>query len=264
MEEALEKVQRPKAIFFQAHETSTGARLPVEELTSVIKSRAKDALVVVDAISSLGAHTLSMQTMGIDCVVSGSQKGFGVGPGLSFIALSERGWQSLSERPRFYFDLSRERKGQEAGAGRTAFTPAVGLIMGLEAALLEIHKIGVEQFVDHHRRMGEAARAAVQALGLELFVEEVAYSNALTAIKVPDGMDGVRILTTAKTRYGAIISGGQDDLKGKIIRFSHLGFVSPFLLLEGLAALEFALADEGHRFVLGSGVARAMQVLHRH
>jgi aspartate aminotransferase-like enzyme len=92
-------------------------------------------------------------------------------------------------------------------------------------------------------------------------VEERAISSVLTAIKVPAGLDGSKILSTAKSRYGAIISGGQDELKGKIIRFSHLGFVSPFMLIEGLAALEFALADEGHKFSMGSGVTAAMNSL---
>jgi aspartate aminotransferase-like enzyme len=98
-------------------------------------------------------------------------------------------------------------------------------------------------------------------MGLELFVEKNAVSDALTSIRVPQNLDGTVILTTAKNRYGAIISGGQDDLKGKIIRFSHLGFVSPFMLIEGLAALEFAFADVGHQFKLGSGVSAAMQAL---
>ena len=99
------------------------------------------------------------------------------------------------------------------------------------------------------------------AIGLELFVQKNAVSNALTAIKVPQNLDGSKILATAKQRYGAIISGGQEELKGRIIRFSHLGFVSPFMLIDGLAALEFALADEGHKFDLGAGVTAAMKSL---
>lgn len=258
--EAFAKMGKPKVVFLQAHETSTGARLPVEEIVSECRKLSPQSLIVVDAISSLGAHKISMNKMGIDCVISGSQKGFGVAPGLSFIALSERAWGSLSARSRFYFDLVKERKGQDVG-GRTAFTPAIGLIQGLNAALKEISAMGVDAFVAHHARLARATRAAVKAMGLELFVEEVAYSNTLTAIKVPAGLDGTKVLATAKTKYGAIISGGQDDLKGKIIRFSHLGFVSPFHLIEGLAALEFSLADEGWKFELGSGVAAAMKSL---
>lgn len=257
--DAFRRMPRPKVVFFQAHETSTGARLPVEELIDEIKRHSKDALIVVDAISSLGAHPISMTGMGIDCLISGSQKGFGVAPGLSFIALSDRAWRGLSTRPKFYFDLAKERKSQESG--RSAYTPAISIVLGLYASLTEISKQGITAFINHHARLGAATRAAVKSWGMDLFVEEVAQSNVLTAVKVPPSLDGVQILATAKARYGAIISGGQDDLKGKIIRFSHLGFVSPFQLIEGLAALEFALADLGWSFSLGSGVASAMKVL---
>ena len=252
---------RPKAIFFQANETSTGARLPVEELCQAIRRHNKDTLIVVDAVSSLGAHTLEMDKWGIDAAVSGSQKGFGVAPGLAFVALSERAWKHRSKRGKFYFDLDRERKGQETG--RTAWTPAVSLMLSLQASLREIDRIGVSAFAAHHDRLGRATRAAFAAIGLELFVEKDAVSSALTAIRVPEGIDGSKLLADIKARYGAIVSGGQDDLKGKIIRFSHLGFVGPFNLIDGLAAVEFGLADAGWKFTLGSGVAAAMAELHR-
>ena len=259
IEEAFKACPKPKAFFVQANETSTGARFDISTIAAQVRSLSPDTLMVVDAISSLGAHSLDMDKNGLDAVTAGSQKGFGVAPGLSFVALSNRSWKSLSSRSKFYFDLEKERKGQELG--RTAWTPAVSLVQSLHASLTHITKIGVPQFAQHHERLAKACRAAVNALGLELFVEKNAVSNALTAIKVPANLDGSKILTTAKIRYGAIISGGQDELKGRIIRFSHLGFVSPFMFIEGLAALEFALADEGHKFNLGSGVTAAMQSL---
>lgn len=262
LKEALKRCPKPRAVFFQAHETSTGVRLPVEELAAAIRALSKDIMIIVDAVSSLGAHEIKMDQWSLDCVISGSQKGFGVGPGLSFVALSNRAWQDLSKRSRFYFDLEKERKGQETG--RTAYTPAINLVLGLHAALVEISQLGVDQFLAHHERLGRATRAAVAALGLELFVDTNAISNTLTAIKVPSAINGADVLTFAKARYGAIISGGQDDLKGKIIRFSHLGFVSPFQLIEGLAALEFALSDAGWEFQIGVGVSAAMIELHRH
>jgi len=249
----------PKAFFFQANETSTGARFDVAAIAAHVRKISPKTLIVVDAISSLGAHEVHMDKLGIDAVTAGSQKGFGVAPGLSFVALSERAWGQLSSRPKYYFDLDKERKGQ--AQGRTAWTPAVSLIQSLHVSLTEISKIGVSQFAEHHARLARACRSAVSAMGLELFVEKSAVSDALTAIKVPQNLDGTVILTTAKNRYGAIISGGQDDLKGKIIRFSHLGFVSPFMLIEGLAALEFSFADVGYQFKLGSGVSAAMQSL---
>jgi aspartate aminotransferase-like enzyme len=260
VESALKKGPLPKVFFMQANETSTGARFDVGVIAKVIKKHSPETLIVVDAISSLGAHAVNMDLNGIDAVTGGSQKGFGVAPGLSFVALSERAWGRLSTRSKYYFDLNKERLGQ--ASGRTAWTPAVSLMQSLQVSLQEIHRIGVESFAAHHQRMSRACRAAVKALGLELFVEDRAASDALTAIKVPAGLDGTAILVRAKTKYGAIISGGQDDLKGRIIRFSHLGFVGPFMLIEGLAALEFALADCGHKFKLGAGVSAAMDSLY--
>ena len=259
IEDAFKKCPNPRAFFFQANETSTGARLDVGSIAAQVRQKSPETLIVADAISSLGAHPVDMDKNGLDAVTAGSQKGFGVAPGLSFVALSERAWKDLSPRAKFYFDLEKERKGQESG--RTAWTPGVSLIQSLHASLSEINAIGAAAFAEHHARLATACRAAVRALNLELFVEERAVSNALTAIKVPSGLDGSKILATAKSKYGAIISGGQDELKGKIIRFSHLGFVSPFMLIEGLAALEFALADEGHKFEIGAGVTAAMRSL---
>lgn len=259
IEAGFKKLPNPKVFFMQANETSTGARFDVAAIVKFVQKKSPETLIVVDAISSLGAHKMPMDELGIDAVTAGSQKGFGVPPGLSFVAMSERAWGRLSARPKYYFDLNKEKMGQSSG--RTAWTPAISLIQSLHVSLQEISKIGVDNFVNHHARLARACRAAVKALGLELFVEDRAASDALTAIRVPQGLDGVQILTMAKTKYGAIISGGQDGLKGKIIRFSHLGFVSPFMLIEGLAALEFALADCGHRFELGTGVSAAMKSL---
>ena len=259
IESALKANPDPKVFFVQANETSTGARYDIAMVSRVLRRHAPGALLAVDAISSLGAHAADMDALGIDAVVAGSQKGFGVAPGLSFVTLSQRAWGALSDRPRFYFDLTRERKGQESG--RTAFTPAIGLIQSLHASLTEMERIGVARVIAHHQRVSRATRAAVKAMGLSLFVTPDAVSDALTAIKVPDGLDGTKVLTQAKSKYGAIISGGQDELKGRIIRFSHLGFVSPMMLIDGLASLEFALADCGYDFKIGSGVAAAMEAL---
>jgi aspartate aminotransferase-like enzyme len=259
IEKAFKAMRRPKVFFIQANETSTGARYNIHSMSQQIKALSPETLIAVDAISSLGAHPMDMDQLGLDAVVSGSQKGFGVAPGLSFVALSPRAWKLRSHRPKFYFDLERERKGQETG--RTAWTPGISLIQSLHASLKEMHAIGIPNIFKHHERLANACQEAAKALGLELFVADHARSHALTAIRVPQGIDGVRVLATAKAKYGAIISGGQDELKGKIIRFSHLGFVSPMMIIDGLACLEFALADEGYPFTLGSGVSAAMQSL---
>ncbi len=261
LKEVLTKSPFIKAVFLQAHETSTGMLLPVEEISKCVKEISPNALIIVDAVSSLGAHGLDVSGWGLDCAISGSQKGFGVAPGLAFLALSERAWLRQSEtlRPKFYFDLAKERQGQSSG--RSSYTPAISLVLGLHAALVEIDRIGFAEFVNHHVRMGQAARAAFQAMNLEFFLPEAVRSNVLTTIIVPKGIDGGAVLRHAKESYGAVISGGQDELKGKIIRFSHLGFVSQFHLLQGVIALEYSLRHFGHTFELGAGVSAAMKSL---
>jgi aspartate aminotransferase-like enzyme len=262
LEQLLSQCKQPRAFFVQANETSTGVRHPVGELAEVVRKRFPDCLIVVDAISSLGAHPLHLERDGFDCVISASQKGFGLNPGLAFIALSARGWNSLSKRPRFYFDLGKELKGQLKG--RSAWTPAIGLIQSLEVVLKKMQSVGMDAIVANHEKLAGAVRAAVPAMGLELFPRRNP-SNALTAIKVPAGMDGTRLQALLRERYGVTIPGGQDELKGKILRLSNLGFVSRFDILHGLAAIEFGLRDMGFKPAagqgVGSGVKAAMQAL---
>ena len=257
---AVKSQARTRAIFLQANETSTGAYYDVESIARELRATlpAPGPLLVVDAISSLGAHTMRMDEWHIDAVVAGSQKGFGLPPGLAFVAMSERAWQKPSQRPRFYFDLAKERLGQ--ANGRTAWTPAASLIIALDLALAQFHDIGLDHLAAHHAHLAEASRAAATAMGLELFAA-TAPSHALTAMTVPEGVDGQRLLKRLRQRFGMFFAGGQDELKGKLVRFSHLGFVSRFDLIDGLAALEFALAEEGYRGALGAGVTAAMRSL---
>lgn len=253
----LAKHTQIKAVFLQANETSTGVVFPLDEIVSAIKE-VSSCLIIIDAISALGAHKISMDELGVDCIVSGSQKGFGIPPGLSFIALSDRGWKSISSRPRFYFDLEIEEKGQKKGI--TAWTPATSLVASLEVSLNTLHKIGLSEVIDHHEKMAKAVRSGVQNFGLELLAQS-SYSNALTAIKLPDHIDGGALIARLKNKYGAVFSGGQDQLKGKIIRFAHLGFSDRFDVISGMAALEFALKEEGFDGKLGSGVSALMKSL---
>ncbi len=254
---AIKSQAQTKAVFFQANETSTGAYYDVEGITRELRKHFQ-GLICVDAISSLGAHPMRMDDWGVDAVCAGSQKGFGMPPGLAFVALSAKAWSSLSDRPRFYFDLAKERKGQ--AEGRSAWTTALSLVFALDQALAMIHDAGIERMLKQHALFAAATRAAVKAMGLELFAGS-APSNALTAITVPAGMDGSRIVKRLRQRFGMFFAGGQDELKGKIIRFAHLGFVNRFDVLDGIAALEFVLAEEGFAFDLGSGVKQAMQVM---
>jgi len=254
---ALKQNPNLKAVFIQASETSTGAFYPIERIATEIRSQF-DGLIIVDAISALCAHEIKMDDWGIDIVVGGSQKGLGTPPGLSFIALSPKATEHFSNRPRFYFDLKREMKGQDQG--RSAFTPAAGLIMGLEQALTTLNRYGVDQVIGHHKKLADAARAAISGLGLELFVKD-SYSHAVTSFLPPVGISADDLLKSMKAEDQIIFSGGQDDLKGKILRIGHLGFMSRLELLTGICALEFALAKLGAKNSFGAGVSQAMQVL---
>ncbi len=249
-----------KAVFFQANETSTGVFYPVQQIVAAVKELSPESLVVVDAISGLAAHKIEMDEWRIDCMVSGSQKGFGIPPGLAFIHLSDSAWQKLSQRSRFYFDLEREKKGQEKG--NSAWTPATTLIASLHVALTDMNNIGINQVAEHHKRLADAVRRSLQKINLQLFAEKD-QSNAVTSMRVPEGVDGLSLLKRLRNDYGAIFAGGQDHLKGKIVRFSTLGFVDQFEIVAGMAALEMALFEEGHKFDLGDGVKHLVQQLAR-
>ena len=248
----------PKAIFLHACETSTAMAPPLERLCAAVRRAAPNCLIVVDAISALVAHSIKMDDWGIDCMVAGSQKGFGVPPGLAFINLSERAWERLSDRPRFYFDLAKERKEQATGA--TAWTPATGLVLALEGVLVELGHVGVAGCVAHHQRLARACRQAPAAIGLGLLSKDHP-SDAATAITLPPSIDGEAMLKAVRKRYGAIFAGGQDRLKGRIVRLAHLGYSDELDVIAALAALEFGLKASGHSFTLGAGVAAAMATL---
>ncbi len=251
--------QRPntRALLIQASETSTGAFYPIEKIVKEIRPRFK-GLIMVDAISALCAHEIKMDEWGLDVVIAGSQKGLGIPPGLAFIAFSEKAEHQMSQRPRFYFDLRREMGGQEAG--KSAFTPAAGLIVGLEQTLRQLNEYGVSRVIDHHKQLTDATRAGIESMGLELFVKD-SFSHAVTSFLPPKEVSATDLLQEMKKQDQVIFSGGQDDLKGKILRMGHLGFMSRLELLTGLCALEFALQKTGAPTTLGQGVTRAMGIL---
>lgn len=257
IKELLEKNQNVTAVFFQANETSTGVQYDVESVAKAIRETS-DALIVVDAVSSIGAHNMEMDKWGLDCVVSGSQKGFGIPPGLAFITLSEKAWGRISDRPKFYFDLELEKKNQASGS--SSWTPGISLVAALKVTLQQMHDANLKAVFDHHTRAAEAVRAGVIAMGLELLASKH-HSNAVTAIKIPDGIDGLRLISHLRENYSAIFAGGQDKLKGKIIRFGHLGFFDTLDIVAGMGAFEMALKDCGHDFHLGSGTAEVLKHL---
>ncbi len=258
VERAIDENPGVKAVFWQASETSTGVKHPTKELAELCRS--KGVLSVVDGITAIGVFDVKTDQWDIDVVVSGSQKAFMLPPGLAFICLSDRAWEAAesSRCPKYYFDLRKERKSQ--AKNQTAYTPAVSLVVGLRETLRLIKEEGLENVFARHALLAEATREAMKALNLELFSKSP--SEAVTAVKVPDGIDGGKIPKLLREKYGVIIAGGQAKLKGKIFRISHMGFVTKFDMLSVIGAVEGVLKELGYtNFELGAGVKRAQEIL---
>ena len=252
----LERAPASKAVFATHSETSTGAVHDIQALAGIV--RRTEALLVVDAITSLGVMDLPMDAWGVDVAVSGSQKALMLPPGLSFAALSDRAWERvpLARLPKFYFDFARERKA--IVGNQSAYTPAVSLVVGLRETLRLILTEGLPGVFARHDRLARAARAGVQALGLTLFAEHP--GAACTAVTAPPGIDGGAVVKGMRKR-GITIAGGQGSMKGKMFRISHMGYVDPFDVLTALGALEMVLADLGYPVGFGAGVGAAQRVL---
>ena len=258
IKELLDRSPGTKAVFTTLCETSTGVKTDIQNIAQITKE--SNAVIVVDAISALGAMELRMDTWGLDVVVSGSQKGMMLPPGLAFIALSKKGWQltEQSQLPSYYLDLVKAKKSL-LDKGDTPYTPAISLIVALKEALALIQEEGIEEIWQRHRCLAEATRKAVQALGLELFADTPA--NAVTAVKLPPSVDGQKLYKIMKDELGVQIAGGQEHLKGKIVRIAHLGYMGPFDIITGLAALEMALKKIGYPVRMGEGLKAAQEVL---
>jgi len=246
-----------KAVFTTLCETSTGVDNDIEKISGITKD--SHAVLVVDAISGLGAIDLKTDAWGVDVVVSGSQKGLMLPPGLGFISLSPKAWKLVeaSKSPRYYLDLRKARKALEQND--TPFTSSITLIIALNEALKMMQQDGLENIFSGHRKMADAVRVAVKALGLELFAPTAA-SDAVTAVKVPVGIDGEKLVKTMRDTYGVTIAGGQAELKGKVFRIAHMGFIAEFDIITGLSCLEKVLAQMGYKITLGAGIKAAEEV----
>lgn len=244
------------ALFCTHSETSTGVATDVKEIARIVRDHS-DAVTIIDGITSVGVLPFHMDEWHIDVCVSGSQKGVMIPPGLAFVALSERAWQRVEQStlPRYYFDFRKARK--SAAAYTTAWTPAVTLLVGLQESLRMIQKLGLEHFWNKYERLAAATREGIKALGLELFAKVP--SNALTAVKVPDGFDGAVFTKLLREKYGVMVAGGQAHLKGKIFRVAHMGYYDHMDMIALMAAVEMALADLGWQFELGAGIAAVQQ-----
>jgi serine---pyruvate transaminase len=247
-------------VFTTYSETSTGVVNDVRELTEV--AHRHGALIAVDAVSAMGAIPLPQDEWGVDVVVSGSQKALMAPPGLGFASPNEAALVHAAAQPgrRYYFDWARTVKGQRKDPPDSPFTPAVGLIEALDVALGLIEQEGLEEVFERHRLLGRATREAARALELDLLGDLDENANVVTAIKLPDSIDGAKVPKTMRDRFGITIAGGQEQLKGKIARIAHCGYFGAFDIVVTVAALEMTLRELGHEAELGAGVAAAQRV----
>lgn len=246
-----------KAVFATLCETSAGTRPDIEALGKI--TAAVDAVLVIDAISGLGADNLETDKWNVDIVCSGSQKGLMLPPGLSFISMSKKAMAMTgkSNLPKFYFDIKEYKKALDKDD--VPWTPAVSLVRGLSKAIDIIKEEGIDNVIARHAKLANATREAVKAMGLKLY--SVSPSNAVTPVVVPEGIDGEALVKTMRVKYGVTIAGGQSELKGKIFRIAHLGYMVEFDTLTAIAAVEMALGEMGYKFNIGSGVAAALKEL---
>ncbi|OQY10729.1 MAG: class V aminotransferase [Marinitoga sp. 4572_148] len=254
IKELLEKNPDTKAVFTTLSETSTGTVHPIKEIAEIVKDT--DTIIAVDAISGMLAQPLKMDEWNLDIVVTGVQKGFMMPPGIALISVSEKAWKIIEENKNhhYYFDLKAYKKKYPD----SPYTPPVNLVYQLAKSVQMIEEEGIENVWERHRIMADATRAAVQAMGLELFAKNP--GNVLTSVKVPEGVDGGKILKYLRDEEGVTFAGGQAHLKGKIIRIAHLGYMSKYDVIVGISALEMALKKFGFDVELGSGVKAAQEV----
>jgi len=258
LKEHLKKEKAVKAVFATLCETSTGVTFDIKGLAGAVSE--SSAVLVVDAISGLGAVELATDEWGVDVVITGSQKGLMLPPGLGFISVSKKAWKLVEESqcPKYYFDLKAAKKALDKTD--TAFTPAIGLIIALNEAIRLMKVEGLENIFKRHHKLADATRAGMTVLGFELF-SPTAASDAVTAAKVPAGIDGEKLVKIMRDEYGVTIAGGQGEMKGKLIRMAHMGYISEFDIILGFACLEKVLKKMGYNFEIGAGVKAAQEAL---
>lgn len=256
VENALKEHPDAAAVFGTLSETSTGTGHPVEAIGKIVAKT--DAVFGVDGISGIGAMECHTDAWGIDLLAVGSQKALMLPPGLAFLAVSPKAWAKIDQfdAPAFYFNLKAARK--KIAEFDTPYTPAHTLIMALNVSLKRLRDEGMPNVWARHRLMSEACQAGVKALGLDLFSARPA--EGLTAFVVPAGLKDGDIRNKLSERFGITTIGGQDKLKGKIVRIGHMGYFDELDVVSGLAALEMVLSDLGHDVEPGSAVTAAQRV----
>ena len=259
IKELLESDPSIRAVYTQASETSTGVKHPIQAIADLVK-RYEDRVIVVDAITGIGVFNIPTEAWGLDVVISGSQKALMLPPGLSFATLSDKAWK-LAEKstlPKYYFDFKKELKNTKKN--QSSYTPAISLFVGLKETLHMIRKEGLEAVFHRHEKLAEATRQAVKAMGLELYAPD-SPSSAVTAVKIPEKIDGEKLKDLFFERFGITVAEGQDRAKGKIIRIAHLGYYERLDMVMVISALEMLLKEMGYPFELGTGVKAAEEIL---
>ena len=246
-----------KAVFAQLVETSTGVVYDIKSIAEVVKETS--AILIVDAISGLGAESLPQDQWAVDVVIGGSQKALMVPPGLAFVSLSEKARELMesSTLPCYYWDFKKAIK--SLSTGQTPYTPAVSLICALRESLRIIRKEGQEKIIRRHSLLAQATRAAANSLGLRVF--GFPSSNVVTAMVIPEEIGANRLKKLMWEKYGVLTAGGQAHLAGKIIRIAHLGWMDNLDILGAISALEMSLGQLGYSVKLGSGIKAAEEIL---
>ncbi|MGH9475795.1 MAG: pyridoxal-phosphate-dependent aminotransferase family protein [Terriglobales bacterium] len=249
----------PRVLMVQASESSTGCKHDIAAIARAARSENPNLLLLVDGITGVGTQQLDMDAWDLDILVGGSQKAVMMAPGLAYLAVSERAWGAMAEAkaPRFYFDLRNERRSQ--ANSETCFTPAIGLVAALHAALDYIEGMGgCPALIVNAETLAAATRAALEALGLQRFGNGLP-SGALTAIAMPEGLDSGLVIKALREQFGTVVANGQGEMKGHMIRIAHLGYYDFAETLSVLAQLEIVLAQVGKLDAarLGAGVRAA-------
>jgi aspartate aminotransferase-like enzyme len=244
-------------VFATLSETSTGIVNDIQAIAEVVNRHG--AIFVVDAVSGLGAAELKQDEWGVDVVVAGSQKALMIPPGLAFASVSQKALDYVAERPggRYYFDWVKTAKSQRKG--NSPFTPAVPLFQGLDVALDMIETEGLDNVFARHDLLARATRAGIAGLGLELYGNPDERSTVVTALELPETVDGNKV-PGALRKLGITANGGQDALKGRILRIAHCGYFGAFDILTSLSGLEIVLQQLGHEVEQGAGVGAAQRV----
>lgn len=258
IKDTLKQQPEIKAVFATLVETSTATSYDIKGVGQIVSEK-QDTVFVVDGISGLGAVECRTDQWNIDVLVSGSQKALSLPPGLSFISVSEKAWRKIntSNSAKYYLDLRKYKKAMEKFD--FPFTMAVSLVCGLKKSLEKIKQQGLENLWNVHRKRAEAVRKAASTIGLEIFSK--APSDAVTAILLPEGIDGEKFCSDMRKEFGMSVAGGQDKLKGKIVRICHFGYQDEFDTIAVIAGIEVMLNKHGYRVEPGTGVREAMKIL---